>query len=60
MLTYIRFTKMLPYLFHWFLVDTFVIPVDGVAVVVDHADGNPLLEEQLGAGVPGSLVCKCR
>ena len=64
-LKYIQFTKWqhnlleLPYLSHWLLVDTDV-PVDGVAVVVDQADGNPLLEEQLGLGIPGLQVCKCR
>ena len=33
------------------------VPVDGVAVVVDQADGNSLFAE-FGTGVPGSLVCK--
>ena len=63
-LKYIQFTKWqhnlvdLAYLSLWLLVNTDV-PVDGVAVVIDQADDNPLLAE-IGTGVPGTLVCNCR
>ena len=64
-LKYIQLTKCqrnlldLSYLSHWLLVHPDV-PLDGVAVLVDQADDNPLLEEQLGVGVTGSHVCKGR